>query len=195
MIARPFLAASATLLVLAACQAPQAPVASPPPASPTSAATAPAATPGPGVTPIPAIATPTSGVASRPPGTPGPGSPALRVVAEGGLCPYGPCHTETILVLDGSYTATRGDGEVRRGQVPRADVDALLAEVEKADFAAIRSKPFTGTCPTAYDGSELEYTFPTAPGAPEIASCTVAIDEADPLFVAVLRVVEAMQAP
>ncbi|MNT91347.1 hypothetical protein D3C72_2324260 [compost metagenome] len=67
---------------------------------------------------------------------------------------------------------------------------ALVREIEKADFAAIQAVPFTGTCPIAYDGQELIYTFHLA-GAPRtIASCKVQIDHGSALFKAVDQVLE-----
>ena len=62
---------------------------------------------------------------------------------------------------------------------------ALLVAITKADFVALKSRPFTGTCPVAYDGQETIYTFATASGAERIASCEVVVDPAAPLFVAV----------
>jgi hypothetical protein len=71
------------------------------------------------------------------------------------------------------------------GTVPPAIIDALRTEVGKADYLAIRSRPFTGECPTAVDGQEFVYTFHVTTGDREIASCEIAIDASDPLFVAV----------
>ena len=71
------------------------------------------------------------------------------------------------------------------GTAPPEVIDALRVEVEQADYLKIRSRPFTGTCPIAFDGQETIYTFHVTTGDREIASCKVAIDPADPLFVAV----------
>ncbi len=66
---------------------------------------------------------------------------------------------------------------------------AQLAEIDTAikltDFAVLRAHPFTGECPTAFDGQEIVYTFAAPSGTERIASCEVDIDEGLPLFVAV----------
>ena len=69
--------------------------------------------------------------------------------------------------------------------MPPEVIESLQTEVEQADYVAIRGRPFTGECPTAFDGQEVIYTFHVTTGDREIASCEVAIDPADPLFVAV----------
>ena len=63
--------------------------------------------------------------------------------------------------------------------------EALATELSQADFVALMRRPFTGTCPIAYDGQETIYTFTTASGAVRIASCEVVVDPVAPLFVAV----------
>ena len=89
---------------------------------------------------------------------------------------------------DGSYSKSQGSITPLTGQVPQADLDALKAAIAAADFKAIAAVPFTGTCPTAFDGSDLIYTF-GAPGEPQqIDSCVVAVDFNAPLFKAVLKV-------
>jgi hypothetical protein len=115
--------------------------------------------------------------------------PVLTLVTRGGRCVYGLCESRLVVHRDGAYTLVVGKDAPRAGHVSRASVDALATAVATADFGRIRSVKFTGTCPTAYDGSELVYTFHTAPGAPEIASCTVAIDAHSPLFEATEAVV------
>ena len=71
------------------------------------------------------------------------------------------------------------------GTVPPEVIEALRTEVEQADYVSIRGRPFTGECPTAVDGQETVYTFHVTTGDREIASCEVAINPTDPLFVAV----------
>jgi hypothetical protein len=73
-------------------------------------------------------------------------------------------------------------------------VDAVRTEVARADFAAIKAKPFTGTCPTAYDGSEVTYTFAAASGSQVLPSCKYALDARHPLFVAARRLLAASDA-
>lgn len=116
----------------------------------------------------------------------------LSVKAVGGLCPNGECESTTIVHRDGHFSIRVGRDAPRNGQVPLEAVDRLAAEIARADFPRIKSVPFTGTCPVAYDGQELIYTFPTAAiGEQEIASCKVQIDTASPLFQAVEAVLSA----
>jgi hypothetical protein len=130
-------------------------------------------------------------VTSLPSATPAPSpSPSaepvvlLTVETRGGECVNGPC---------GSLIAIRSDGSVHQvrpttadlGTIPSAALDALTVEIGRANFPLIESRPFTDTCPTAYDGQETVYTFQLPTGREEIATCKVAIDPNHPLFLAV----------
>ncbi len=77
------------------------------------------------------------------------------------------------------------------GIVPEALRDALRVEIERADYRAILSHPFTGTCPTAYDGQAIAYTFHASARDRTIDSCKVAIDPNHPLFKALDAAVKA----
>ena len=123
-----------------------------------------------------------------PPATPSPEPVSALVTIEtrGGECPDGAC---------GSVVAIEGDGRVHQlepaefviGQVPPELVEALRIEIEQANFPLILSRPFTDTCPTAYDGQETIYVFTAALGTrfERIASCEVVVDPSHPLYVAV----------
>lgn len=63
-----------------------------------------------------------------------------------------------------------------------ADLAQLRQLIDTTDYSAIRSQPYTGVCPTAYDGQEVIYTFTTSGGRETLRSCEVAIDPAHPLF-------------
>ena len=82
-------------------------------------------------------------------------APVLADVrAVGGLCARGSiCMTRTLLFADGRV--------VRDGAVVRRVTAARVAEVRRliagVDIAAVRARPFTGTCPIAYDGPEMVY--------------------------------------
>ena len=65
----------------------------------------------------------------------------------------------------------------------------LVVAIGAADFEAIRSRPFTGTCPIAFDGQEIIFDFGAAAAIERVASCQVAIDWSDPLFVAAVAAV------
>jgi hypothetical protein len=110
--------------------------------------------------------------------------PILIVETHGGECPDGPCGTRIDIGSDGSVHRVLPTEEAL-GTIPKAELDALTAEIERANFALIESRPFTGECPTAYDGQETIYTFHLPTGNERIATCAVAIDPNHPLFLAV----------
>jgi hypothetical protein len=62
-----------------------------------------------------------------------------------------------------------GDGKISRRLTSRERL-ALLRAIRSLDPAYLRSHPFQGTCPTAYDGSESIYRFRGF--ALPLASCT-----------------------
>jgi hypothetical protein len=110
--------------------------------------------------------------------------PLVSVETRGGDCPAGSCGRLVNIEADGRIHEVIPEDRVL-GTVPPAIIEALRVEVEQADYLAIRSRPFSGECPTAVDGQEVVYTFHLTSGDREIASCEVAIDPAHPLFVAV----------
>jgi hypothetical protein len=79
--------------------------------------------------------------------------------------------------------------------VDQVTFEGLTTEIAQADFLALKSRPFTGTCPIAFDGQETIYTFATASGSERIATCEVDVDPAAPLFVAVGAVLAGVAAP
>jgi hypothetical protein len=58
----------------------------------------------------------------------------------------------------------------------------LKQRIKQADFKAIKSKPFKGTCPIAFDGIEIVYLLQTNRGIEEISTCKYAIEGKSPLF-------------
>jgi hypothetical protein len=106
------------------------------------------------------------------------------VIARGGLCPPGPCETTLFVERDGRvHVAAKPPNEL--GVVPAEVMTALDEAVRKTDFEQVRSRPFTGMCPTAYDGQELVFEFGAPAGVERVESCMVDIDWSSPLFVAV----------
>jgi hypothetical protein len=110
--------------------------------------------------------------------------PLVSVEYRGGMCPAGSCDRLLNIEADGRIHEVIPMDRVL-GTAPPELIEALRTEVEQADYPAITSRPFTGTCPTAVDAQETVYTFHVTTGDREIASCTVAIDPANPLFLAV----------
>ena len=105
----------------------------------------------------------------------------VSIDAQGGHCLEGACAAVTTILRNGQLTV-EGSGEPVTDAVDPSLLTQLAA-VDSADYARIMAVPFTGECPTAFDGQELTYTFHPAGRPPvTIASCEVAIDPADPLF-------------
>jgi hypothetical protein len=112
-----------------------------------------------------------------------PDGPLLTVTARGGMCPPGACQTTIFIERDGRvHQAAKPPNEL--GQVPDPTLTALERAIASADVAAIRSRPFTGTCPTAWDGQELVFDFGAPAAIERVESCKVDIDWHSPLFAA-----------
>jgi hypothetical protein len=108
----------------------------------------------------------------------------VTIEAHGGRCVDGECRRVVAIESDGRVHQLEPDeAEVHR--VTAETIDAYRAALSVTDFNAIRARPFTGDCPTAFDGMEVIYTFATPSGPERIASCEVEIDRQAPLFVAV----------
>jgi hypothetical protein len=111
-------------------------------------------------------------------------NPLLTVETRGGNCPNGPCGSVITIGRDGAVHEVRPSVE-DLGTIPKAELDTLAAEIDRANFPLIGSRPFTGECPTAFDGQETIYTFHLPTGDEEIATCRVAINPRHPVFLAV----------
>jgi hypothetical protein len=127
-----------------------------------------------------ALAGCSSGVAVPLPGV----GPLLTVQMRGGMCPEDMCDTTVVL---------ERDGRVHNGKTPSTDLGrvngnayaALDTAIQSTNFAAMKSKPFTGQCPIAFDGQELIFEFSIGGTTQRLASCETEIDWGSPLFVAV----------
>jgi hypothetical protein len=83
------------------------------------------------------------------------GEPIVTVIRQGGLCyPGAECRT-TLRIGDATIS---GEGYRPRRLTP-GERRALLRAIGKLDVAYLRAHPFTGLCPTAYDGPETTYRF------------------------------------
>lgn len=127
---------------------------------------------------------------------PGSGVGGTLVVVEtrGGHCINPPCGSRIAIDADGRVHQL-APVEAELGAVPPDVLSALTAAVRAADFAAIKSKPFTGECPVNFDGQEVIYEFSLASGIETIASCTVEVDPEDPLFRAVEATLNSTSVP
>ena len=89
-----------------------------------------------------------------------------------------------VLERDGSvHAATKPPNAL--GTVSAEQLRTLSTLIATTDFAVIRSRPFTGECPTAFDGQEVVFEFATPTGPQRIATCEVEVDFGLPVFVAV----------
>jgi hypothetical protein len=105
----------------------------------------------------------------------------VAIEQTGGECAEGMCTRLVNIEGDGTLHEVIPK-DVVLGVVREELRDALRMEIERADYRAIASRPFTGTCPTAYDGQQVTYTFHVSTGDRTIDSCKVAIDPRHPLF-------------
>ncbi|MBA3235319.1 MAG: hypothetical protein H0T59_04890 [Chloroflexi bacterium] len=117
--------------------------------------------------------------------------PLVTVETRGGECFAAPCGATFVIDRDGQVrSADKPPNTV--GTVPSELMGTLSTLVATTDFAIIKSRPFTGECPTNFDGQEIVYTFSTASGPETIATCEFEIDPRLPLFAAVATALEAV---
>ncbi|OGO58959.1 MAG: hypothetical protein A2V85_00830 [Chloroflexi bacterium RBG_16_72_14] len=105
----------------------------------------------------------------------------VTVEATGGECPAGTCETRFDLFRDGRLA---GHDDTERQLSPDA-MTRIMGAIASANWDAILARPFTGECPTAFDGQELRYTFQTAGGPVIVASCTTQIDPGQEPFASI----------
>ncbi len=110
--------------------------------------------------------------------------PLVTVTTRGGECVNGPCGSTLVVERDGRLRQTAPE-DVVLGQVTLEALAALDGAIKTADFAGLRSRPFTGECPVNFDGQETIYEFGAPGGVERIASCETEIDADHPLFRAV----------
>jgi hypothetical protein len=83
---------------------------------------------------------------------------------------------------DGLYRYSNGVSKPRSGVLSQHELRLLKERVQEANFSAIKSKPFKGTCPIAYDGTEVVYLFQLQRGVEEISACKYTINGKSLLF-------------
>ena len=110
--------------------------------------------------------------------------PLVTVTTRGGECPEGACGSTLVIERDGRLHQTAPES-FDIGQVSPETLALLDGTIKTADFAAVRSRPFTGECPVNFDGQEVIYEFGAPGGVERIASCETEIDPDHPLFKAV----------
>ena len=125
-----------------------------------------------------------------------PGSgPLLTVRLEGGMCMDGPCDSSVVLERDGRVH----DGDAPPNELGRVSGEAytaLDAAIRSTNFGAIRARPFTGECPTAFDGQKQVFEFSVGTTTERLDSCESELDWSSPLFITMVAALgEWIQAP
>ena len=88
-----------------------------------------------------------------------------------------------VLERDGSvHSAAKPPNAL--GTVTPEQLQTLSTLIATTDFAVIKARPFTGECPTAFDGQEIVFEFNAPSGPQRIATCETEVDFGLPLFVA-----------
>ncbi len=109
--------------------------------------------------------------------------PLVTVETRGGECFAAPCGKTITLERDGTvHAATKPPNTL--GTVPPDQLRTLSTLIATTDFSIIKARPFTGQCPTAFDGQEIVFGFAAPSGPQRIATCEVEVDFGLPLFVA-----------
>lgn len=104
-------------------------------------------------------------------------APLAEIKAHGGLCSYGECKRNAVIDLAGNVTITENGVAPITYKLLEEELLDLKAAIDGADYDAIQSRKFTGTCPTAYDGSEEIYVLYLASGELTLATCTYILDK------------------
>jgi hypothetical protein len=111
--------------------------------------------------------------------------------AQGGRCVNGLCEQRYRVHIDGRWDYV-DNVRSSEGRLSVADLEALREAVETTRIP--EAGPFTGLCPTAWDGSELVYGWDGGEGLHEESTCTREIPPTDPLVEVLDRLVADAQA-
>ena len=119
----------------------------------------------------------------------------VTVEQHGGMCgDAGECASSMNLNSDGTVTGDAKPPNVM-GQMTPGVLAQLQAAIAQTDFGVLDDKPFTGTCPTAFDGQEVIFTFHLPSGDVRLAGCEVELDLDAPIFQAVQQAMQAGVGP
>lgn len=120
--------------------------------------------------------------------------PVVVVEWHGGLCADGgECRNAMVIRDDGSIV------DPAQPMIPAQADPGLFARLRAAiaatDLRAMQARPFTGICPTAFDGQEAVFTFRVPGGELQLASCASDLDPEHELFRAIREVLRAAEGP
>jgi hypothetical protein len=127
------------------------------------------------------LMTPAPALAQRPTVAPNSEVFWIKLQFRGGMRAT-PIVPELMIRPDGMYRYKDGIRPQKSGLLSKQELRLLRQRMGQANFQAMKSKPFQGTCPIAYDGIEVVYTFQLKEGVQEIPSCKYAIDGKSKLF-------------
>lgn len=90
-----------------------------------------------------------------------PGGPLYTVAsakASGGMCPDGECTSEVEILSDGRVIAKNGTDRYL-GAMSKFDLSELQDAVEDIDMTSLPARGADYTCPVAYDGQKVVFSF------------------------------------
>lgn len=106
----------------------------------------------------------------------------------GGMCPDAVCSSTFAVSSDGAWNLVSNTAS-HFGVLSPGTLAALT--VAAADTSMLEAPKFTGTCPSAYDGSEIIYSWSDVAGTTQtVSACDKAVPDSDPLVVALERAQE-----
>ncbi len=109
-----------------------------------------------------------------------PGALLAELVVQGGMCVAGSCGFEFTVLQDGRWHASgAAEAPDDAGTLEDGQLEELRTAVAETTLGA--APPFTGTCPTAYDGTELVVSWRGDGERRSASSCEVAFPPQDPL--------------
>lgn len=116
-------------------------------------------------------------------------APLVDVVKYGGECPSGGCGSKTTFYNNGDVRIEapvydRASGgyvtKTTESQITLTQLNDLVTKINNQDFERVKQRPFTGTCPTAYDGQAVTYIVYKNGTTENLDSCRYILDQ--PLF-------------
>jgi hypothetical protein len=102
----------------------------------------------------------------------------VSIVRHGGLCPSGECRTEVRIFADGTVMATNSEKKSTRQKRKKTWANSIATRLQTPQLNPTGLPKFTGECPTAFDGIEEIFTFPSGVKQRVLASCAVVVPKA-----------------
>jgi hypothetical protein len=116
--------------------------------------------------------------------------PLVKVTTTGGMCVYVACGAVTTVDTLGNLIRKDGSGKESIKKIDFTEISDLRSLVEGTNYEGMRRFPFTGTCPTAYDGTQYIYEFYVHGKVEILDMCKTNINYDDPLFVSLMKILQ-----